>query len=320
MNTSILNTSILNTRIHVSIVICSCDRAEHLRQTLEAIGRLSIPAKYQCDLTVVDNASTDNTAEMVRSFPLSNMPLHYLLEPQRGLAYAYNAGAAATSGEILLYTDDDVRPPANWLEGMCGPIVSGAADAVAGGIKMGPHLARPWIKPEHVGWLASTEYLPEGAATPMIGASMAFSRRVLERVPKFDVEVRQGMDSLFSYQLEKAGYRVGMALDTVAEHHLQESRLSRKSFAVIALRRAETNAYITRHWSHSDPRYPLVSLARAFIALWGLRLWHFPEWVTSPTVPAWELRRLESLNTVLCYLRTRTEPRKYEKFGLVKLK
>jgi glycosyltransferase involved in cell wall biosynthesis len=140
MNTSILNTSILNTRIHVSIVICSCDRAEHLRQTLEAIGRLSIPAKYQCDLTVVDNASTDNTAEMVRSFPLSNMPLHYLLEPQRGLAYAYNAGAAATSGEILLYTDDDVRPPANWLEGMCGPIVSGAADAVAGGIKMGPHL------------------------------------------------------------------------------------------------------------------------------------------------------------------------------------
>ncbi len=310
----------MNTPIHVSIIICSCDRAEHLRQTLEAIGRLPIPPEYQCDLTVVDNASADDTGEMVNSFHLGNMPLHYLLEPQRGLAYAYNAGAAATSGEILLYTDDDVRPPADWLDGLCGPIATGAADAVAGGVKMASHLTRPWIKPAHVGWLASTEYLPEGATTPMIGASMAFARRVLERVPKFDVEVRQGMDSLFSYQLEKAGYRIGMALDTVAEHHLQESRLSRKSFVTIALRRAETNAYITRHWSHSDPPYPYVSLARSYLILWALRLWHFPEWVTSPTVPAWELPRLERVRTVECYLKQRQEPRHYEKFGLAKLK
>ena len=310
----------MNTPISVSIIICSCDRAEHLRQTLEAIGLLSIPAGYQCDLTVVDNASTDDTAEMVKSFPLANMPLHYLLEPQRGLAYAYNAGAAATSGEILLYTDDDVRPPPNWLEGLCGPIAAGAADAVAGGIKMAPHLSRPWIKPEHAGWLASTEHLPEGATTPMIGASMAFARRVLERVPKFDVEVRQGMDSLFSYQLKKAGYRIGMALGTVAEHHLQEARLSRRSFATIALRRAETNAYITRHWSHSDPPYPYISLVRSSLILWALRLWHFPEWVTSPTVPAWELSRLERVRTVECCLKQRHEPRHYEKFGLVKLK
>ncbi len=309
-----------NPLTRVSIIICSCDRAEHLRQTLEAIGRLSIPAGYQCDLTVVDNASTDNTAEMVQSFSLDNMPLHYLLEPKRGLAYAYNAGAAATSGEILVYTDDDVRPPADWLEGMCGPIASGAVDAVAGGIRMAPHLARPWIKPAHVGWLASTEYLPEGAATPMIGASMAFARHVLERVPRFDAEVRQGMDSLFTYQLEKAGYRVGMALDTVAEHHFQESRLSRKSFATLALRRAETNAYITRHWSHSDPPFPYVSLARALGMLWVLRLRHFAEWATCRTVPAWELARLERVNTVLCYLKLRRDPRHYEKFGLVKLR
>ena len=307
------------TQPSISIVICTCNRAEHLRHTLEAIGRLTVPPGWQCSLTVVDNASTDGTAALVQSVALSNMPLHYVQEPQRGLAYAYNRGVAATNGDILLYTDDDMRPPRDWLQGMCRPIASGEADAVAGGVKLAPHLARPYIKKEHVGWVASTEFLPKDTRTPLIGASMAFSRRVLEQVPLFDVEVRQGMDSLFSYQLEEAGCRVVMALDTVSEHHLQPERLTRKAFAVMARRRGEQNAYIMRHWTHSDPRFPYLTLARAWMALWARRLLHFPEWVTSPTVPAWELRLLETWHTALCSLQERHVPRKYEKFGLVKL-
>lgn len=308
----------------VSIIICTCNRADDLRQTLDAIGRLTIPDGYQCDLTVVDNASTDTTADMVKSLTLANMPLHYLLEPRRGKGYAYNAGIAAASGDILLFTDDDVRPPDGWLEGLCGPIAAGEADAVAGGMKLAPHLHRPWMTATHIGWLASTECLPPGAIIPLIGANMAFSRRVLERVPGFDTALGPGAkghadDTLYSYQLEKAGYRLAMALETAAEHHLQASRLSRKSFAAQARKRGEFNAYLARHWSHSDPRHPLISLARAFLALWALRLWNFPEWLTSPTVPAWELPRLETLHSVLCFWQERREPRKYEKFGLVKL-
>lgn len=308
----------------VSIIICTCNRENDLRQTLDAIGRLSVPEGYCCDLTVVDNASTDGTAALVKSTTLPNMPLRYLSEPRRGKSYAYNFGIAAASGDILLFTDDDLRPPDDWIAGMCGPIVSGAADAVAGGIKLAPHLHRPWMKPEHAGWLASTEYLPSGAVTPLIGANMAFSRRVLEQVPQFDVGVGpgakgQGEDSLFCYQLQKAGYRVAMALDTVAEHHLQEARLNRQSFAGLAQKRGESNAYLARHWSHSEPRYPALTLARAFAALWARRLLYFREWATSPTVPAWELRLLETWHTSLSHFAERGQPRKYEKFGLVKL-
>jgi glycosyltransferase involved in cell wall biosynthesis len=310
---------------NVSIIICTCNRADDLRQTLEAIGQLAVPEGYNCDLTVVDNASTDSTAELVKSIMLVNMPLRYLLEPRRGKGYAYNSGIAATTGDVLLFTDDDLRPPPNWLEGMCGPIISGEADAIAGGITLAPQLKRPWMKKEHVGWLASTEYLPSGAITPLIGANMAFSRRVLERVPQFDVEVGpgakgQGEDSLYCYQLQKAGYQVVMALDTVMEHHLQEARLNRQSFVGLAQKRGESNAYLARHWSHSEPRWPYLTLARAGAALWARRLLHFPEWVTSPTVPAWELRLLETWHTARCHLTERKEPRKYEKFGLVKLR
>ena len=309
----------------VSIIICTCSRADDLRQTLEAIGRLTIPDGYQCDLTVVDNASIDGTAEMVKSFTLGNMPLRYLLEPRRGKGYAYNAGIAATLGDILLFTDDDVRPPDDWLSGMCGPIISGEAEAVAGGMKLAAHLHRPWMTPTHISWLASTECLPPGAVITLIGANMAFSRRVLERVPQFDVEVGPGAkghadDTLYSYQLEKAGYRIAMALGVVSEHHLQETRLTRKSYAAQAKKRGEFNAYVSRHWFHNDPPRPHLHLVALWLSLWKYRLGHFLEWRAAPAVPERELYWLEKWHTAFYLLRERKEPRNYEKFGLVKLR
>ena len=308
----------------VSIIICTCNRADDLRQTLEAIGRLPVPDGYECDLTVVDNGSTDATADVTASCTLPNMPLRYLREPRRGKGYAYNAGIAASTGDILLFTDDDVRPPSDWLSGMCGPIGRGEADAVAGGIKLAPHLHRPWMKVMHIVWLASTDYLPEGTTLTLIGANMAFSRRVLERVPQFDIEIGPGAkghadDTLYSYQLEKAGYRIAMALDTAVVHHLSEDRLTRKSYAAAARKHGEFNAYLARHWTHSEPRRPALTLLRAWAALWARRLLYFPEWATSPTVPSWELRLLETWHTARCALAERKVPRKYEKFGLVKL-
>ena len=316
--------STLDEPICVSVIICTCNRADDLRQTLESIGRLPIPDGYQCDLTVVDNASTDNTAEVVTSLTLGNMPLRYVSEPRRGKSYAYNTGIAATNGDILLFTDDDVRPPGNWIAGLCEPIAAGKADAVAGGVQLASHLTRPWMKNEHIGWLASTEYLPSGSVIPLLGANMAFARHVLARVPFFDVEIGPGAkgngeDSIFSYQLEKAGYHLAMALDITAEHHLQADRLTRRSYAALARKRGESNAYLMRHWNHTDPRFPYLTLARAWMALWARRLLHFPEWATSPAVPAWELRLLETWHTALCCLQERSVPRKYEKFGLVKL-
>ncbi len=73
-----------------------------MREALKAIERLTIPAGCACSLTVVDNASTDGTAELIKLFDLGNMPLHYVREPQPSLAYAYNAGTASTDRDILL--------------------------------------------------------------------------------------------------------------------------------------------------------------------------------------------------------------------------
>jgi glycosyltransferase involved in cell wall biosynthesis len=41
----------------VSIIICTCNRAQHLQQTLLAMGRVHVPAGVQAEVLVVDNGS-----------------------------------------------------------------------------------------------------------------------------------------------------------------------------------------------------------------------------------------------------------------------
>ncbi len=309
----------------VSIILCTANRADDLRQTLAAIAALSPPADLPCELLVVDNGSSDGTAEIVRACVMDSIALRYLSEPRRGKGYAYNRGMAEAAGEIFLFTDDDLRPPPNWIAGMCAPILAGRADAVAGGVTLAAHLQRPWLKPEHARWLASTEYLPPDVPINLVGANMAFSRRVLERVPQFDVELGPGAtgvgdETLFSQQLTEAGYRTALALDVAAEHHFDPSRLTRQGFSAMARKLGASNAYISWHWAYDGPKSARLALLRAWAALWVRRAQHFPEWAVCPTVPAWELQLLDTLHTKRYYLREQHRPRNYERKGLRKLR
>ena len=275
------------------------------------------------ELIVIDNGSADQTPQVVQEYTIPNVPIIYLSEQIPGQCRAYNTALKAAQGEILLFTDDDVRPPPDWVQQMCQPIIVGSADAVAGGVRLSPHLKRPWMSVDHVDWLASTENVERDTQIALIGANMAISRKILEKVPQFDEETGPGAighasDTLFSFQIEKAGYRIARALDIVVEHHLMESRLSRKAFARQARKRGEFNAYVAHHWSHFTPRHPYLRLLRVSRWLWLARLKRLPDWITAPTVPAWELPLLEAVHTERCFLQERKRPRNYEKHGLVK--
>ena len=161
----------------INVVICTCNRASDLAQTLAAIGQVRVPAGLTAELLIVDNASTDGTAALVQNTSLSNMPVRYVLEPRQGQCYARNTGMARAQGDIILFTDDDVRPPADWIAGMCAPILSGEADAVQGGVRMAPHLQRGWMLPIHRSFVADTIWWDKSEVKSLIGANMAFSKK-----------------------------------------------------------------------------------------------------------------------------------------------
>jgi len=105
-----------------------------LEQTLWSIGRCRVPADVAAELLVVDNASTDDTAGVLNQTKLPNMPLRMLRRTRRGKSRACNRALAEARGDFFLFTDDDVRIPADWIEGMCRPLIDGSAEAVAGGV------------------------------------------------------------------------------------------------------------------------------------------------------------------------------------------
>ena len=98
----------------LSVVLCTWNNAQRLRITLDAIAQCEVPDNLNWELVVVNNNCTDDTDVVVSRFE-SRLPILYVNEPRQGLSHARNAGLAAASGQWILFTDDDVRPYAQWI-------------------------------------------------------------------------------------------------------------------------------------------------------------------------------------------------------------
>ncbi len=261
-----------------SIIICTRNRADFLRETLESISKTVVPQGWNVELLVIDNGSTDHTKAVVNESRLGNVKLRYVHEPKPGQCQARNAGLRASLGEAILFTDDDVRVPRNWIEEMCRPLFNGAADAVAGGVTF-PAAYRDPLSRQVVssrrGWFASTHELDSHQPARMVGANMAFRRHVLKKVSKFDVELGPGAlgfydETLFSFQLIATGCKLIGALNVSVEHHFDLSRLKPDSLTDCARKMGRSRAFIFHHWEHQKsrlvfPRLVLCHLRRLWI-------------------------------------------------------
>src|SRR4051812_38260125 len=98
-----------------SIVICSYNRLDHLLASVESALRQSIPSDNY-EVVVVDNASTDGTAEAIQNLTEKHPNLRYLYETRLGLATARNTGWQAAQGTYVAFLDDDAKAESNWLE------------------------------------------------------------------------------------------------------------------------------------------------------------------------------------------------------------
>ena len=83
----------------VSVVVASFNGERYLRETLESV----FAQEYDSfEVVLVDDGSSDGTADIARSFPL-----RYVYQENAGLPAARNAGVALATGELIAFVDDD---------------------------------------------------------------------------------------------------------------------------------------------------------------------------------------------------------------------
>jgi GT2 family glycosyltransferase len=112
----------------VSILVVNWNTRDRLRRCLEALARL--PDPVSCDVVVVDNGSTDGSAEMVAS----GFPSVRLLRNARneGFARAVNRGVAETDAPFVLLLNSDAELQSGALATLTGTLRDHPDVAAAG--------------------------------------------------------------------------------------------------------------------------------------------------------------------------------------------
>ena len=98
-----------------SIIIPTLNGASRIGNCLDSLVKQT--AGRNVEILVVDDGSTDNTANVVRGYS----SVRLIPQANAGPASARNRGALEAQGKILLFTDDDCVPMPDWLEAMLGP-------------------------------------------------------------------------------------------------------------------------------------------------------------------------------------------------------
>src|SRR6185312_7145416 len=113
----------------ISIVVPAFNEERLLANSLAHIktaAKALVPFGWEWELIVCDNNSTDRTAEIARA-----AGAHVIFEPINQIARARNSGAAAASGDWLIFVDADSHPTAELFADVAEQIERGKC--IAGG-------------------------------------------------------------------------------------------------------------------------------------------------------------------------------------------
>jgi len=211
----------------ISVVICTRDRPESLKATLDSIAEQHYPS---FDVLVVDQSRGVETRRLVEDVRRVIPMIGYLHLDTAGLSRAYNAGVRSTESALLAFTDDDVVAPPLWLRS----IATAFAEHPAVSLLYGQVL----IPPERVS-RESRDGVTPGLPIPErlvldrhhgfrvfgMGANFAARRQLFDRVGGFDEVLGGGgplqssQDFDFMYRVFRSGESTLLEPEVVVYHY-----------------------------------------------------------------------------------------------------
>jgi glucosyl-dolichyl phosphate glucuronosyltransferase len=278
-------------KMRVTAAICTWNRAESLRRTLDSLATMRVPTNLDWDLLIINNNCTDHTDAVIREF-CGRLPIQRLLESKQGQSHARNRAIDAAQGDYVIWTDDDVVVDLDWLAAYVHAFLQYPDAAVFGG-PISPRYEAPvvkWIK-EGQAMLGGPyairdfgdEYLPLSIQERRVPYGANFAVRAAEqRMFRYDPNLGLGpgrrgageeVDMIERLLRTGAtGYWVPTArVEHCIGHNRQTVQYIRRHFVGAG----ETDAFLQQHT--------------------GLRYFGVPRWMFRQLVEQWFLYRLHRL-------------------------
>ncbi len=128
--------------MHISVVIPAYNESVRIGRTLQAVGSWLKSRQYDAEIIVVNNRSTDDTADVVRNFMQAYHAIRLIDEPKPGKGHAVTTGMLFATGRIRLFMDADNSTTIDHLVSM-EPYLERGYDVVIGSLAVpGAHVVR----------------------------------------------------------------------------------------------------------------------------------------------------------------------------------
>lgn len=206
----------------LSIIIPSYNRPQRLATCLQSLCDLR--GDFQCfEVAVVNDGSTVPYDETIAAFA-GRLNLIYLQQENRGPAAARNHGARETSGEYIVFLDDDCALPPDWLKQVQA---HAEQDAIVGGCTVNRLVDNVFSQASQVliDYLYSYYNRDRDRGTFLTSNNMILPRRLFESIQGFDLDFSDAAaeDRDFCARLLHAGFAIKYrpAIKIHHYHHMQ---------------------------------------------------------------------------------------------------
>ncbi len=197
----------------MSVIVATRDRRDDVAECLAPLTP-ALLERMGAEVVVVDDASTDGTADMLAGrFPWVRVTVN---SANLGPGPARNAAAAEARGELLVFLDSDAVPCGGWLEQLSAVddgetvLIGRMLDYSTGMLQYGPRRAT---------FLGKSLPCRAGRANTGPTANLAVPRRLFEGVGGFDPEIPNHFeDSWLCIRLGRAGARFRYVSGAVVRH------------------------------------------------------------------------------------------------------
>lgn len=223
----------------IALIIVTYNAGAHIARCLESALAQSRPA---AELIVWDNASTDDTVEVVRRYePRVRLVAH---DENLGFAAGNNRAVALCDQPWIALLNPDAFPAADWLEQLGAAAAWGDDVAMVGGVQrdaVDPRLLDGAGDVYHAAGQAfrggygkpAPEHIPDGEIFGPCAAAALYRRDAFDAVGGFDERFfcyHEDVD--LAFRLRLAGWRAMFASTAVVDHVGSASTAKRSAFSV----------------------------------------------------------------------------------------